>query len=55
MDDLTRRCPNCDEERSYYLAASTTMHLGVKKKWCCPECGHKFVRIDGEVDTGEAA
>lgn len=55
MLELSRRCPECDAERTYYLTASTTLHLGTKTKWRCPECEHRFVRIDDEVDTGEAA
>lgn len=53
--ELTRRCPDCETERAFYLAASTNLHLGEKTKWTCPECGHSFVKIDGTVDTGDEA
>lgn len=52
---IARECPHCGTEREFYLAASTTLHLGTKKKWYCPECDHGFVRIDGTVDTGAEA
>lgn len=52
--ELERTCPVCGEERTFYRAASTTLHLGKKVKWCCPECDYRFVRIDDEVDTGAA-
>lgn len=52
--ELERTCPVCGEERAFYRAASTTLHLGKKVKWCCPECDYRFVRIDDEVDTGAA-
>jgi predicted RNA-binding Zn-ribbon protein involved in translation (DUF1610 family) len=47
-------CPNCDEDRIFYRAASTTLHLGEKVKWHCPDCDYGFVRVDGEIDTSEA-
>jgi len=46
-------CPECGDEHSFYQAASTEVHLGTKVKWHCPECDYAFVRIDGDVDTGE--
>lgn len=51
--ELERTCPACAEERIFYRAASTTLHLGLKVKWHCPECDFRFVRIDDEVDTGQ--
>lgn len=50
--ELTRTCPNCEEERNFYLSASTNLHLGEKTKWICPECNYGFIRIDGAIDTG---
>lgn len=50
-EELTQHCPHCDEERDFYLAASTNLHLGKKTKWRCPECDYGFVRIDNVVDT----
>lgn len=44
-------CPACEVERTFYRSASTTLHLGEKTKWTCPECGYGIVRIDGTVDT----
>ncbi|MFT4881074.1 MAG: rubredoxin [Natronomonas sp.] len=49
--ELEHECPECDRRRSFYLAASTELHLGRKLKWRCPECGYGFVRIGGEVDA----
>lgn len=53
-DELTRTCPECGTERSYYIAARTNLHLGEKTKWGCPECDFRFVRIDGDIDSAEA-
>lgn len=50
--DETRACPTCGSERTFYRAASTTLHLGEKVKWHCPDCDWGFVRIDEAVDTG---
>lgn len=44
-------CPDCDEERTFYRAASTTLHLGTKIKWHCPDCAYGFVEIGEAVDT----
>ncbi|GGN97075.1 hypothetical protein GCM10009030_26010 [Haloarcula pellucida] len=53
--ELEHYCPECEEYRNFWKVASTTMHLGTKVKWHCPECEYGFVRIDGEVDTGQTA
>ena len=53
--DLQHYCPECEEERTFWRVASTTMALGTKVKWHCEECGHGFVRIDEVVDTGANA
>ena len=53
-EELTRHCPSCGEERLFYRAASTEVHLGTKVKWHCPDCDYGFVRIDDSVDTGTA-
>lgn len=50
--ELERDCPSCGESKVFYRAAATTMHLGTKVKWHCPDCDYGFVRIDGNVDTG---
>ncbi|ELY95048.1 hypothetical protein C483_01751 [Natrialba hulunbeirensis JCM 10989] len=49
--ELDHDCPDCGEERTFYRAASTTMHLGEKVKWHCPDCDYGFVRIS---DNGTA-
>ncbi|MFB6173946.1 MAG: hypothetical protein ABEI39_04815 [Halobacteriales archaeon] len=51
--ELERECPNCGAERTFYRTASTTLHLGEKTKWACPDCSFAFVRVDG-IDTAEA-
>lgn len=48
-------CPGCDEERPFYRAASTELHLGEKVKWRCTECDWGFVVIGGAVDTSQAS
>jgi len=53
--ELERECPECGERRTFYMAASTGLHMGRKRKWRCPECGYSFVRIGREVDTADAA
>lgn len=52
--EQTRRCPVCETERTFYRAASTTLHLGEKVKWHCPECDYGYVTIGEAVDTGAA-
>ena len=44
-------CPSCQQDRTFYRTATTTLHLGLKSKWACSECGFGAVRIDGEVET----
>jgi transposase-like protein len=48
-------CPTCEEERAFYRAASTTLRLGEKVKWRCPECGYSFVIIGDEIDAAATA
>ena len=52
--ELEHDCPDCGETKTFYRAASTTLHLGEKIKWHCPDCDYGFVRIDGDVDTSTA-
>ena len=47
---VERDCPDCGTSQEFYRAASTRHHLGVKKKWHCPECDYGFVTID-DIDT----
>lgn len=42
-----QRCPKCEEDVTFYRSASTTMHLGEKTKWRCPECEYGFIEING--------
>jgi len=44
-------CSACDEERTFYRAASTTLRLGEKVKWRCPECGYSIVTIGDDIDS----
>lgn len=55
MSEATRHCPECDEERTFWLTARTNVGLGRKEKWRCAECGHGFVQIDEAVDTSATA
>jgi len=53
--ETTRECPACDEETTFWRAASTEVHIGVKEKWRCSECDRTVVRIgDGSVDSAAA-
>jgi rubredoxin len=52
--DFERSCPNCNEEKTFYRAASTELHIGQKIKWRCPDCDYGFVQIDS-IDTGAEA
>lgn len=52
--ELERTCPSCGEEKTFYRAASTQLHLGQKVKWHCPDCDYGFVQIDS-IDTGVEA
>jgi rubredoxin len=47
-------CPTCEDDRTFYRAASTSLHLGTKIKWHCPDCDYGFVTIDDTVDTSTA-
>jgi rubredoxin len=51
--ELEHQCPDCGESRTFWLTASTVLHLGTKRKFRCPECEYSFVRIDG-IDTSVA-
>lgn len=52
--ELVQECPRCGGERAFYRTASTTLHLGVKTKWRCPDCEFGLVRVDGEIDSAPA-
>ncbi|MCT9097402.1 hypothetical protein [Haloarchaeobius sp. HME9146] len=52
--EIEHYCPDCEDDETFYRAASTEMHLGEKVKWHCTECDYGFVKIDGNVDTSEA-
>lgn len=54
-ETLERTCPTCGTDRTFTQVASMEVHLGTKVKWSCPECGYRFVRIDGNVDSAESA
>lgn len=45
--ELDHKCPSCSEVRSFWLTASTKLHLGKKTKWACPDCEYRLVLIDG--------
>lgn len=46
-----RWCPSCEAEQTFYLAASTKIHLGEKRKWTCAECGYGVVQIGDLLDV----
>lgn len=50
-----RQCTNCETTKTFYLAASTRLHLGEKAKWHCPDCDYGFVTIDDVVDSSASA
>lgn len=52
--ELSRDCPECGEERAFWRTAETTIRLGEKTKWRCPECAYAFVRIEGEEELETA-
>jgi rubredoxin len=45
--EISRDCPDCDSEETFYRAASTTLHLGEKTKWRCTNCSYAFIKING--------
>lgn len=53
--ELEHDCPACGETRTFYRAASTSLHLGEKVKWHCPDCDYGFIRIDGDIDSSQSA
>lgn len=52
--ELDHDCPNCGEERTFYQSAATSLHLGEKTKWACPECDYAFVRIGADISSATA-
>lgn len=48
-------CPVCNERQVFYRAASTTLRLGEKVKWRCPDCGYSFVAIGEDITTDATA
>ncbi|AHG00035.1 hypothetical protein HALLA_15750 [Halostagnicola larsenii XH-48] len=50
--ELEHECPECGV-KTFYRAASTSLHLGEKIKWHCPDCDYGFVQI-GEIDSSAA-
>ncbi|MFB6301160.1 MAG: hypothetical protein ABEH65_12965 [Halobacteriales archaeon] len=50
--EIEHHCPSCDDERTFYRAAATNLHLGEKEKWGCTECGFGFVTVNG-INTAE--
>ena len=52
--ELEHNCPVCGKERTFYRSASTTLHLGEKTKWACPDCFYGFVLVDG-IDSSASA
>lgn len=51
--ELERDCPACDND-SFWLTASTMVHLGEKRKYDCTECGYGLVTIGDAVDSAVA-
>ena len=49
--EITRYCPSCGSDRTFYLTASTLIQLGQKTKWRCRECEHALVRIGEEIEA----
>jgi rubredoxin len=49
--ERTHYCPNCEAETAFYRTASTTLHLGEKVKWHCPDCSNGVVTIGGAIET----
>ncbi|OVE84214.1 DUF7838 family putative zinc beta-ribbon protein [Natronolimnobius baerhuensis] len=45
--ELDHECPDCEADKTFYRAASTTLHLGTKIKWHCPDCDYGFIQING--------
>lgn len=52
--ELEHYCPDCEGDREFYQMASTTLHLGTKVKWHCPDCEYGFVQVNGVIDTSTA-
>lgn len=53
--ELEHECPDCEDRQTFYRSAATYLHLGLKTKWACPECGFGFIRIDGHIDSSATA
>lgn len=51
--ELEHHCPSCGTDRVFHRTASMNLHLGLKTKWTCPECGYGIVVIDG-IDSTDA-
>jgi len=52
--EMDHHCPVCGGERTFWLTASTELHLGKKTKWRCPDCNYGLVLIDEAVDSSLA-
>ena len=52
--EMDHYCPVCEETRTFWLTASTELHLGEKTKWRCPECDYGLVLIGEGVDSSAA-
>jgi rubredoxin len=54
--EMTRECPKCGEEQTFWRTASMELHLGEKTKWRCSECNYGLVLIGGEggIDSSVA-
>ena len=52
--EMEHHCPVCGGERTFWLTASTELHLGKKTKWRCPDCDYGLVLIDEAVDSSLA-
>lgn len=52
--ELEHDCPECEAEQTFYRAAATNLHLGLKTKWYCSECDYGFVRVDGDINSSAA-
>lgn len=48
---IERTCPECGTEQEFWLTARTSLHLGEKRKWDCPECDYGFIKINDAVDS----
>lgn len=49
--EMELECPECGDTTVFYRTASMWVHLGLKSKWDCENCGYGIVQFNGEISS----